>query len=304
MQARINLSNDVQEAIDNHAPLVALESTVISHGLPWPQNLELAQELEDIVREHGAIPATIALIDGVPHAGLEAEHLVKLADGSIHVEKISRRDFGVAMARRWYGATTVAATMIVAHKVGIPVFATGGVGGVHRGDALDVSADLPELSQTPVAVVCAGVKSILDLPRTLEWLETAGVPVLGYQTAHFPAFYTRESGLQVPYHVEDAEDTAAILRAHWDFGLKSGALITVPIAEADEVPTDVVDAMIEQALSEAEAQGIVGKEITPFILQRLVEISDGKTLAANLALLKQNAAVAAQIAVALNQDSR
>lgn len=302
MLETIAFSPEVQAALDQDRPVVALESTVISHGLPWPENLRLAQALENIVREAGAVPATIAIIAGQPHVGLDADFLKSLADGSVVVEKISRRDFGLAIARQLYGATTVAATMLLAHKAGIRVFATGGIGGVHRGEANDVSADLPELSQTPVAVVCAGAKSILDLPRTLEWLETAGVPILGYQTDDFPAFYTRQSGLKVPYRVEDATEVARILTAQWDFGLKAGALITVPIAAADEVPASVVDAMIQQVLDEAHAQGVIGKAITPFLLGRLVEISDGQTLAANLALLKQNAAVAAEIAIALSQQ--
>lgn len=295
------LSDAVRTALAEQQAVVALESTVISHGLPWPDNLQLAQELEQIVREHGAVPATIAIVEGVPRVGLSQATLETLANGTVYVEKISRRDFGVAITRKLYGATTVAATMLVAHKAGIRVFATGGIGGVHLGDAWDVSADLPELGRTPVAVICAGAKSILDLPRTLEYLETVGVPVLGYQTNAFPAFYTRTSGLDVPYRVENAQETARILQAHWDFGLTGGALIAVPIAEADALDADVVQGYVSAALQEAERDGIVGKATTPYLLERLGSISQGETLRANLALLRQNAAIAAQIAVELRR---
>lgn len=297
------LSPEVQAAIDSGQPVVALESTVISHGLPWPHNLELAQSLEALVRENGAIPATIAIIDGQPKAGLSLDEIEQLATGKLPVRKISRRDFGTAIAQTAYGATTVAGTMIVAHRAGIKVFATGGIGGVHRGTADDISADLPELSQTPVAVVCAGAKSILDLPRTLEWLETFGVPVIGYGTDEFPAFYTRSSGLKLSDCVNSAEEAARSIAAHWDFGLKSGVLITVPIAEADSLDADKINAHVERALKEAEAQRITGKAVTPFLLSRLVEISGGESLQANLTLLRQNAEIAAQIALALAQIS-
>ncbi len=293
------LSPEIKAAIQSGRPVVALESTVISHGLPWPENLQLARELETIVRDNGATPATIALIAGQPRVGLTTDELEQLADGKTPVCKISRRDFGTAIIQKAYGATTVAATMIVAHKAGIKVFATGGIGGVHRGDTADVSADLIELSRTPVAVVCAGAKSILDLPRTLEWLETFGVPVLGYDTNEFPAFYTRTSGLPLHDRVDSGEDAARVIDAHWSFGLDSGVLVTVPIAESDAPDPATIDAYVAQALQEADAQQITGKDITPFLLGRLVEISGGKTLQANLALLRQNAAVAAQIAVAL-----
>lgn len=292
----VALSPDVTKALEARQPVVALESTVIAHGLPWPQNLELAQELEQIVRDHNAVPATIAIIEGQPRAGLSTDELTALADGQTPVEKISRRDVGVAITRKLYGATTVAATMLIAAKVGIQVFATGGIGGVHRGDTGDISADLPELSQTPVVVVCAGAKSILDLPRTLEWLETAGVPLLGYQTDEFPAFYTPKSGLQIPYRVENPTEIAQIVQAQWRLGLQSGVLVTVPIRTEDALEADVVEGFITRALEEADADGIVGKEVTPFVLSRLVNISHGETLKANLALLRQNAAVAAQIA--------
>ena len=295
----VSLSDEIQAALASKQPIVALESTVISHGLPYPENLTLAQELEDLVRGQGAVPATIAIIEGQPKAGLSADEMERLADGKTEVLKISRRDFGSAIARRCYGATTVAATMIVAHQVGIQVFATGGIGGVHHGTDNDVSADLPELSQTPVAVVCAGAKSILDLPRTLEWLETFGVPVLGYGTTEFPAFYTRHSGLTLTDSVNSATEAAQVIAAQWGFGLTSGVLVTVPIPEAAALEPSYVDGLIQRALEAADEQGVKGKEITPFLLSHLVEISDGKTLEANLALLRNNAQIAAKIAVEL-----
>lgn len=297
----IRLSEEVAAALADNRPVVALESTVISHGLPYPANLELAKEMEQIVRDNGATPGTIALIAGQPAVGLSEAEIAKLADERVEVMKISRRDFGSAIARGQYGATTVAATMIVAHKAGIKVFATGGIGGVHRGDAQDVSADLIELSQTPVAVVCAGAKSILDLSRTLEWLETFGVPVLGYGTAEFPAFYTPHSGLDLTERVDSAHEAAQIIAAQWNFGLGGGALVTVPIPADEALPPEAIYPPIEQALAEAEEQGISGKETTPFLLKRLVEITKGASLNANLALLKNNAAVAAQIAVELSK---
>lgn len=301
---QLMLTPEVTDAIHAGRPVVALESTVISHGLPWPDNLVLASELENLIREQGATPATIALIAGQVKVGLTPSELEQLADGSTPVMKISRRDFGVAMAQKAYGATTVAATMIVAHKVGIPIFATGGIGGVHPGQSMDVSADLPELSQTPVAVVCAGAKSILDLPRTLEWLETFGVPVVGYGTSEFPAFYTPSSGLKLEARADTPAEAAAIIDQHWRFGLQSGILITVPVPIAEAMGNDKVKQYITQALYEAEVQKISGKATTPFLLGRLVDISGGETLRANLALLKQNAMVAAQIAVALANRKR
>jgi pseudouridylate synthase len=296
------LSPEVAEAKAAGWAIVALESTVISHGLPWPDNLTLGQELEGIVRQHGAIPATIAIIEGQVKAGLSPNEVESLARGDTHVRKVSRRDFGSVIARREYGATTVAATMIVAHKAGIRVFATGGIGGVHRGAAWDVSADLPELSQTPVAVVCAGAKAILDLPRTLEWLETYGVPVVGYQTNEFPAFYTPTSGLMLQDCVNNATEAAALIGLHWAFGMTSGVLVTAPIPQFAALDPAKIEADIERALADADASHITGKDITPFLLTRLVEISGGESLQANLALLRNNAAVAAQIAVALQKS--
>lgn len=296
------LTEELAGAIKENRPIVALESTVISHGLPYPDNLELAKKMEAIVRANGALPGTIAIIEGQAKVGLSDSELEKLADGSVEVLKISRRDFGAAIARKAYGATTVAATMIVAHKAGIDVFATGGIGGVHRGEAWDVSADLIELSQTPVAVVCAGAKSILDLQSTLEWLETFGVPVLGYGTDEFPSFYTPHSGLNLTERVDNPAEAAAIINGQWGFGLASGVLVTVPIPPGDALAQERIEADIQQALSEAARQKVTGKETTPFLLQRLVEITGGDSLRANLALLKNNAAVAAQIAVALKSS--
>lgn len=295
----VQLLPEVQQAITQGQPVVALESTVISHGLPYPQNVELAREMEAIIRAQGAVPATIAIIDGVLRAGLDDADLLALADGKRPVRKISRRDLGSVIAKKELGATTVATTMLIAYWAGIKVFATGGIGGVHRGDAWDVSADLIELSQTPVAVICAGAKAILDLPRTLEWLETFGVPVLGYGTDHLPAFYTRNSGLALVDRVDTPQETANILKSHWDLGLQNGVLITAPIPESAAMPESAIAAQIEQAIAEAEQQNVVGKAITPFLLSRLATLTEGKSLAANLALLKNNAQIAGQIAVAL-----
>lgn len=302
---QVILAPEVAEALHAGRPVVALESTVISHGLPWPENLALANKLENLVRGQGATPATIALIAGQPKVGLAAAEIEQLADGSRPIMKISRRDFGVAITQKAYGATTVAATMIMAHKAGISVFATGGIGGVHLGHAMDISADLPELSQTPVAVVCAGAKSILDLPRTLEWLETYGVPVIGYGTSEFPAFYTPSSGLKLEARADTPDEAAAMINAHWGFGLHSGVLVAVPVPATAAMDSEKVKHDINQALHKAETQKISGKDTTPFLLKQLVDISGGDTLRANLALLEQNAVVAAQIAVALaNRKAR
>jgi pseudouridine-5'-phosphate glycosidase len=292
-------SPEVGSALAEGRPVIALESTVISHGLPYPHNLELAREIEAIIRSEGAVPATIAMIDGTLRAGLGEDDLLRLADSKSPVRKLSRRDLGSAMVAKAMGATTVAATMLIAHAAGIRFFATGGIGGVHRGEAGDVSADLVELSQTPVAVVCAGAKAILDLPRTLEWLETFGVPVIGYGTNVLPAFYTRSSGLPLVDCVETPQQAAAVLAAHWSLGLQNGVLITVPIPESDALDAGEINGFIEQALAEANQRGIVGKDITPFLLSRLVTLTEGRSLAANLALLKNNGRVAAQIAIQL-----
>jgi pseudouridine-5'-phosphate glycosidase len=278
--------------------VVALESTVITHGLPRPVNLELARQMEAQVRAGGARPATVAVIEGQVCLGLEPEELERLALSSA-TRKLNRRDLGVARAMRQSGGTTVSATMAVANAAGIRVFATGGIGGVHRGPGGDVSADLTELSQTPVAVVCSGAKAILDLPRTLEWLETAAVPVIGWRTDELPAFFSRESGLSVSARADDASQAATILRAHWEMGSRAGALICAPCPEEDELPRSRVEAAVDQALGLAEEVGVMGKDLTPFLLARVAELTGDASLRANLALLRNNARVAAEIALAL-----
>ena len=303
--------------------LLALESTVISHGLPYPQNLAAARRFEQIARDHGAEPKTVAVIRGALRAGLSEAELELLAHGD-EVRKLSRRDLPLAAALGWTGATTVATTMWIAAQQGIRVFSTGGIGGVHRGEAMneergtmnaasgirdssfithpssfDISADLPELAQTPVAVVCAGAKAILDLPATLEWLETWGVPVVGYGTDEFPAFYSRSSGLPVDVRVDTPEQAAAIIAAKRRLGLPGGVLICAPIPAEYELPAAEADAAIEQALAEAADQGVRGKAITPFLLARIVELTGERSLHANLALLENNVRIGAQIAAAL-----
>jgi pseudouridine-5'-phosphate glycosidase len=302
-----SLNHDVTNALAARKPIVALESTVISHGLPWPDNLELAQRMEAAVRAAGATPATIAILRGEVKVGLTAAELEHLARAT-GVMKVSRRDFPVAVAQKRDGATTVAGTMLVAAWAGIHVFATGGIGGVHRAVAvpgespppLDISADLPELARSPVAVVCAGAKAILDLPATLEWLETHGVPVIGYRTSEFPAFYARESGLPLEARVDTPATAAALLKTMWDLDFTGGALLCVPCPEEAARPAAEMQGAIEQALRDAAAQGIRGKEATPFLLRRVNELTEGHSLTANLALLENNARVAGEIAVALN----
>lgn len=279
-------------------PLVALESTVISHGLPYPQNLALAQEMEAIVRSHGAEPRTVAVIGGELRAGLSEAELLHLATAT-GVRKVSRRDLPIVVARRGDGATTVATTMWVAQRFGIEVFATGGIGGVHRGKGDDISADLQELAQTPVIVVCAGAKAILDLPSTLEYLETQGVTVVGYGTDEFPAFYSRTSGLAVDIRCDTAAEVAAIWRARRSLGLPGGLLVTVPVPAAMEIPAAEIEPAIAQAVAEAEARGLRSAEVTPFLLTRIAQLTGERSLRTNLALLHNNAAVAADIAVAL-----
>ena len=290
------------------SPVVALESTVISHGLPYPANLETALRLEEIVRSQGAIPATIGIIGGEIIVGLDRAHIEHLATAK-EVRKVSRRDLPVVVARRLDGATTVATTAWAACQAGIRVFATGGIGGVHRVGGFqlpassflsaDISADLPELAQTPVLVVCAGAKAILDLPATLEWLETHGVPVVGYGTDCFPAFYNRDSGLPVDVRADSPEEVAALYRAQRALGLPGGMLVTVPVPQDAELPRDQMEAAIAQALEEAETRGVSGKALTPFLLARVSALTGGSSLRANLALLENNARVGAQIAMAL-----
>lgn len=293
-----SLGQEVALALRQRYPVVALESAVITHGLPRPENLNLARSLEQTVREEGATPATIGLLDGKVHIGLRPELLERLAneDGA---RKISRKDFGIALARGENGGTTVAATLIAAKLAGIRVFATGGIGGVHRNAPFDISADLPELSRSPLIVVCAGAKSILDLPATVEYLETAGVAVLGYRTDEFPAFYSAQSGLPVNVRVDTPQEVARIARLHWEMGLESAILVVQPPPPESALPVEQIESVIHQALQEAEENGISGAQVTPFLLDRVNRLSGGASMQANLALLRNNARLAAQIATAL-----
>jgi len=294
----LSIAPEVQTALNAQRPIVALESTVISHGLPWPENFALARRMEENVRAQGAVPATIALLKGEIKIGLteaEIEYLAR-AEG---VWKISRRDYAVAVAQKRDGATTVAGTMMAAHWAGIKVFATGGIGGVHRGVATDISADLPELAQTPVTVVCAGAKAILDLPATLEWLETHGVPVIGYGTDEFPAFYSQTSGLKLEARADTPQAVAAIIQAQRALSLNCGALVCAPCPAEAARPAEEMERAIATALAEAEAQGVRGKAVSPFLLARVAQLTHGESKTANLALLENNARVAAEIAVAI-----
>ncbi len=294
----LRVNDPVRSALASGRAVVVLESTVITHGLPRPANLELARRMEIEVMSRAAQPATVGVIDGRITLGLTADELERIALAA-DVEKVSRRDLAAVSVRAGLGGTTVAATMVIAHAGGVKLMATGGIGGVHRGTAGDISADLVELEQTPVAVVCSGAKSILDLPRTLEWLETSSVPVIGWQTDEFPAFFSRCSGLPVSCSVESAEGAAELLRAHWQISPSRGALVCVPCPEDAQVPREEVESALQQAEAEANASGLSGKEVTPRILSRLVELTDGMTLRANLALLRNNAAIAADVAIAL-----
>lgn len=291
---------EVNQALHHHQPIVALESAVITHGLPRPQNLELAQALEATVRAEAAIPATIAVMDGDIHVGLQAEELHHLAylDGT---RKISRRDYPLAISQKLNGGTTVAGTLIAASQAGIKVFATGGIGGVHRGWNWDVSADLPELGRTPLVVVCAGAKAILDLPATLEYLETCGVLVIGYQTDEFPAFYSRKSGLKLDTRLDTPKDIADAAKIQWEMGLSSALLVVQPVPQEFEIANDIVEGYVNQAVADAKKQGIHGPATTPFLLERVKELSAGKSLTTNIALLKNNAQLAARIAVELSK---
>ncbi|MCZ8098536.1 MAG: pseudouridine-5'-phosphate glycosidase [Burkholderiales bacterium] len=294
------LSPAVADAIARGRPLVALESTIVAHGMAWPANLETARRVEAAVREEGAEPATIAVLGGRLAVGLDDTALSALAQAGPSMLKLSTHDIPYAVALRRDGATTVAATMRIAAMAGIRIFATGGIGGVHRGaqESFDISADITELGRTPVAVVSAGAKAILDLPGTLEALETAGVPVVGFGTDTFPAFYSRESGLKAPIRLDTAEDVAAMLNAKWRLGLPGGALIANPIPAEHEIPAAEIGATIESALADATRQGIAGKAVTPFLLGRIVEMTAGRSLVANIALVLNNARLAARIAVA------
>lgn len=298
IQQYMTIHPEVQEALANGKAVVALESTIIAHGMPYPENIQTARTLEEIVRAEGAVPATIAILNGKIKIGITADELEVLGT-SKQVTKVSRRDLPIVIARGEHGATTVAGTMYLAHMAGIRLFATGGIGGVHRGaeKSFDISADLTELELTNVGVVCAGAKAILDLPLTLEQLETLGVPVLGYQTDDFPAFYSRKSGLKVDQRVDTPEEFARILKTKWDLGLNGGVLITNPIPAKDEIPYEEIGGTIEAALQDAAARRIKGKAITPFLLDELKVLTAGRSLAANIALVKNNAELAAKIAV-------
>jgi pseudouridine-5'-phosphate glycosidase len=293
------LTDEVRMALAEGTPVVALESTIISHGMPYPQNVQMAREVEDIIRGEGAVPATIAVLDGVPRIGLDDAGLDLLAT-SPDVAKVSVRELPYVVARGEHGATTVAATMRLASLAGIATFVTGGLGGVHRGAerTFDVSADLTELSTTPVAVVSAGVKSILDIGMTLEKLETLRVPVLAYGTDEFPAFFSRSSGHPAPLRVDSPEEVAAVMRATWDLGISSGLAVVQPIPAEDEIPAEEIGSIIEQAVADMDAKGISGQDATPFLLGRIVEITGGASLTANIALVKNNAVLGARIAAA------
>ena len=301
MNKYLEISPEVSAALAAGKPVVALESTIISHGMPWPQNAQTALNVERIVRENGAVPATVAIIGGKLKAGLSKEEIEYLGQKGYDVIKASRRDLPVLVARGDDGATTVATTMIVAAMAGIRVFATGGIGGVHRGAevTMDISADLEELAQTPVLVVCAGAKSILDLGLTLEYLETKGVPVIGYGTSELPAFYTRKSGFGVDYRLDSPQEVAAAFRAKLEMGLKGGMLVTNPIPEEYSMDPDVINRAIDAAVAEANEKGIKGKQTTPFLLAKIKDITGGDSLASNIRLVYNNAALAAQVAASL-----
>lgn len=296
----IKVQPDIQAAIADGAPVVALESTVITHGLPHPANLETALAVQESVRQGGALPATIAILEGAIHVGLDESQLEFLAGlPAPEVHKCSRRDLAVVLAKKGNGGTTVAGTMFIAHQVGIKIFATGGIGGVHRGHSFDVSADLEELARTPVTVVCSGAKSILDLPATMEVLETKGVTLVGYQTDELPAFFARHSGLHVPARLDSAADIARVIAAHERLQLQSGIVVAVPVPGKDAYDAEHAEAVIAQATQEAEALNITGAAATPWLLSRIAELSSGQSVEANVALLRNNGMVAAQIATAL-----
>ena len=301
MNKYLDIAPEVQQALADGRPVVALESTIISHGMPYPKNVETALLVEQTLRDNGAVPATIAILGGRLKAGLSKEEITYLGKAGRKVAKVSRRDLPVICARGADGATTVTTTMMIAHMAGIQVFATGGIGGVHRGaeTTMDISADLEELGQTPVMVVCAGAKSILDLGLTLEYLETKGVPVIGYGTSELPAFYTRKSGFGVDYELDTPEELAAAFHAERELGMKNGMLVTNPIPEKYSMDHKVIDKAIEQALAEAKAQGIHGKETTPFLLAKVKDLTGGDSLESNIQLVYNNAVLGAKTACAL-----
>lgn len=293
----MKINPEVLEALHENRPVVALESTIISHGMPYPKNVETALKVEQVIRDHGAVPATIGIIDGEPIVGMTPDEIEEFGKRK-GVLKVSRRDLPVVYAKKLWGATTVATTMIIANQAGIEVFVTGGIGGVHRGaqETFDISADLQELAKTNVTVVCAGAKAILDLPLTLEYLETMGVPVLGYQTEELPAFYNSHSGLKVDYKVESAQEMAKIIKSKRDNKLVGGILLTNPIPEEFEMPKDVIDNAIATALKKMDIEGVKGKECTPFLLKTIVELTGGDSLESNIKLVLNNAAVGSEVA--------
>jgi len=294
----LHYSEEVWEALEEKQPIVGLETAVVTHGLPYPVNVELAQAMENVIRQEGAVPATVAVLGGKPQIGLNKEDILLLAQDR-DVIKVSRRDFARAAARKLNGGTTVAGTITALHLAGIKVFATGGIGGVHRDAPFDVSADLFTLAETPILVVCAGAKSILDLPATLEKLETLSVPVVGYQTSVFPAFYSRSSGLAVDISVEEPGDVAALVQAHWDIGVNSAVVLAVPPPVLDALPEEEMQLAVDQALEEARQHDIHGQKVTPYLLKRVSELTGKASLKANLGLLLNNARVAARSAVEL-----
>jgi len=302
MKEYIDFSEEVKTALEEKKPIVALESTIIAHGMPYPENIETAKEVERIIREEGAVPATIAIIKGKIKIGLKDEDL-EFIGRSKDVIKASRRDIPIAIAKKLSASTTVSATMICADLADIKIFVTGGIGGVHRGaeETFDISADLEELSRTNIAVVCSGAKSILDLPRTLEYLETKGVPVIGFKTIEFPAFYTRSSGLFLDYRAESEEEVARILKTKWDLGLSGGVVIANPIPEEYSLDKKYMDEIIERAIKEAERRGVRGKALTPFLLDKIKELTGGESLKANIELVKNNAKVGARISIEFNK---
>ncbi len=302
-RTKVNLHPEVASAISSHAAIVALESTVIAHGLPRPRNLELARKLEDVVRAAGATPATTAVLNGELWVGLTDEQIQSIAE-SEEIKKLSIRDLPIAVAQKWNGATTVATTSWIARRAGINVFSTGGIGGVHRGQLPDISADLPALASTPIIVVCSGAKIVLDLPATREWLETYGITVVGYGCDKLPAFYSMRSGLPVDVSVGNADEVANLFRAQRELRLDQALLVTVPVPAEFAVPEKELQRILESALQQATASGISGRDLTPFLLSRMAQTSAGATLNANLALLENNARIAAEIAVALAAEDK
>lgn len=300
---KIKVAEEVKKALAEGKAVVALESTIISHGMPYPQNVETALRVEEEVRKSGAVPATIAIIDGVPTVGCNRDEIEKLGKAGLTVTKVSRRDIPIVIAKGLNGATTVASTMILAEKAGVKIFATGGIGGVHRGaeKTMDISADLDELSKTNVTVVCAGAKSILDLNLTMEYLETKGVAVIGYGTDELPAFFTRESGIKVGYRMDTPKEIAESMKAKEDMGLEGGMLVTNPIPEEYSMDVEVISEAIDKAVKEAEEKGVKGKDITPFLLDKIQKITGGDSLASNIQLVLNNARLASQIAVELSK---